>query len=410
MGDGERRQGTGGAVIVRRGQQRAARELLADLTLFATTAKGLEELLAAELTALGAARVHQLPGGVQFCGDQALVGRANLWLRTANRVLLRLAAFPCTTPDDLYRGVQQVSWADWLTPDMTLAVSCTLKDSQITHSGYAALKAKDAIVDAMRAHYGARSSVNPRDPDLPVQLYINRNHCTLYLDTSGVPLDHRGYRLERGEAPLREHLAAALVLLSGWQGEVPLYDPFCGAGTILAEAAMIATNRAPGLLRDSFAFQRWPMHSVPLWRDERAAAEAAQRPLSTAIMGSDQSAAVLKHARANLERAGITSGVGCSVRSFSDFTPDQGPGVIICNPPYGERMGDEAALVQLYRQLGDVLKQRCGGSRAFVLTRQGMLAKEVGLRPTRRYVLWNGPIECRLLHFDLYSGQRGENP
>jgi len=395
---------------VRRREKTVAPEMAPDMSFFATTAKGLEELLAAELTGLGAARVHRLPGGVQFTGDQAMLCRANLWLRTANRVLLRLAAFPCATPADLYQGVKQVAWSDWLTPNMTLAVSCTLKDSQMTHSGYAALKAKDAIVDSMRDHYGERSSVNPRDPDLPVQLYINRNHCTLYLDTSGVPLDRRGYRLERGEAPLREHLAAALVLLSGWQGEVPLYDPFCGAGTILVEAALIAANRAPGLLRESFAFQRWPAYASEVWEAERTAAEGAQRPLATAIMGSDLAAATLKHARANLERAGITSGVACTVRSFSDFTPDQGPGVIICNPPYGARMGDEAELVQVYRQLGDVLKQRCGGSRAFVLTRQGMLAKEVGLRPTRRHVLWNGPIECRLLHFDLYSGPGGEIP
>ena len=402
MSGAESQQQARGQVIVRRRNSASGQFGMAELTMFATTAKGLEDVLAAEIAGLGAARVHRMPGGVQFVGDQALLCRANLWLRTANRVLVRLAAFPCVTPDDLYQGVKAFPWQEWLKPSMTLAVSCTLKDSQLTHSGFAALKAKDAIVDLLREHYGERSSVDTRNPDLPVQLYIKQNHCTLYLDSSGIPLDRRGYRLERGEAPLREHLAAGLVLLSGWQGEVPLYDPFCGSGTILVEAALIAANKAPGLLRDKFAFQRWLGFSPTIWQSERLAAEAAQKQIGVAIMGSDLSAAALRSARANLARAGIVAGVACSERSFSDFSPDQGPGVIICNPPYGARMGDEAELVPVYRQLGDVLKQKCGGSQAFVLTRQGVLAKEVGLRPTRRLVLWNGPIECRLLHFVLY--------
>lgn len=391
-----------GQVIVRRRARETHREGLGHAEMFATTAKGLEEVLAAELLGLGAANVQQVAGGVSFAGDLALLCRANLWLRTANRVLLRLADFPCTTPEELYQGVKAISWHEWLTPRLTLAVSCALKDSALTHSGYVALKAKDAIVDAMRAHFGERSSVDTRNPDVPIQLYIKRNHCTVYLDTSGDPLDRRGYRLDRGEAPLREHLAAGLLLISGWQGDVPLYDPFCGSGTILVEAALIAANRAPGLLRERFAFLRWPGFPEATWRHERQAAEAAQRPIGTAIMGSDQSATTLANARANLERAGITSGVACSKRAFTDFSPDQGAGVIVCNPPYGARMGDEAELVTLYRQLGDVMKQRCSGCRAFILTRQGVLAKEVGLRPARRHVIWNGPIECRLLHFDLY--------
>lgn len=392
----------GQVIVRRRGLKPVHKADITDAVMFATTAKGLEEVLAAELQGLGAAKIHQMPGGVRFVGDLALLCRANLWLRTANRVLLRLADFPCATPDELYQGVKAVAWQEWLNPQMTLAVSCSLRDSQMTHSGFAALKAKDAVVDALREHYGERSSVDVRNPDLPIQLYINRNHCTLYLDSSGDPLDRRGYRLARGEAPLREHLAAGLILLSGWQGDVPLYDPFCGAGTILVEAAMIAANMAPGLLRERFAFQRWLGYDAAIWQAERQAAEAARQPLRAAIMGSDLAIGALKNARGNLERAGIETGVACNERAFTSFTPDQGPGVIICNPPYGARMGDEAELVGLYRQLGDLLKQQCGGCKAFVLTRQGLLAKEVGLRPTRRYPLWNGPIECRLLHFDLY--------
>ncbi len=225
------------------------------MDFFATTAKGIEEVLADELTVLGIAVAAVEAGGVRFTGDMNDCYRANLWLRTASRVLMPLAGFPCDTPQALYDGVRAISWYDLITPEMTLAVDCNLRDSAMTHSGFVALKTKDAIVDAIRDRFGSRPDVDTRDPDLRVNVHLVKNRCTVSLDTSGIPLDRRGYRLERNEAPLRETLAAALIMLSGWDGTVPLADPMCGSGTIPIEAALKAACRAPGILRAGFRLQ-----------------------------------------------------------------------------------------------------------------------------------------------------------
>jgi putative N6-adenine-specific DNA methylase len=373
------------------------------MNFFATTAKGIEDVLAAELTALGIAVTAVETGGARFTGGMDVCYRANLWLRTASRVLMTLAEFPCDTPKSLYEGVREISWHDTLTPEMTMAVDCNLRDSAMTHSGFVALKTKDAIVDAIRDRCGKRPNVDTRDPDLRVNVHLVKNRCTVSLDTSGTPLDRRGYRLERNEAPLRETLAAALVMLSGWDGTIPFADPMCGSGTIPIEAALNATRRASGLLRSGFGFRRWPGFDPILWlRIVEEARALAKDSLPIQIIGCDRSARALSVARQNSERAGIEAMITLAQRELSDFAPPVGPGILLFNPPYGKRLGEEEELKPLYRQIGDVMKQRCTGYTAYIFTGSADLAKCVGLRASRRIVLFNGPIECRLLKYELY--------
>lgn len=375
---------------------------MTNLTFFATTAKGVEDLLAAELTALGMSGVTVERGGVRFSGDMADGWRANLWLRTASRVLMPVAEFPCASPEELYAGVRTVPWHNWLTPDMTLAVDCSLRDSAMTHSGFVALKTKDAIVDAIRDRAGRRPNVDTRDPDLRVNVHLAKNVCTVSLDTSGTPLDRRGYRLERTEAPLRETLATALVMLTGWDGSVPLVDPMCGSGTILIEGAMLAARRAPGLNRH-FGFQRWSGFEGKKW--EGLLIEARQQALDmlpARLWGCDVDSKALSTSRYNAERAGVANLLSFSRADIRDFTPPGPAGVLICNPPYGERLGEVERLKGLYREIGDMLKQRCKGWTAWIFTGNSELAKSVGLKASRRIVLFNGPIECRLLKYEMY--------
>jgi putative N6-adenine-specific DNA methylase len=373
------------------------------MEFFATTGKGIEDVLAEELRELGIAVSAVESGGVRFTGDLASGWRANLWLRTANRVLMPLAVFPCESPQELYDGVRTIPWSHYLTPEMTLAVDCSLRESAITHSGFVALKTKDAIVDEIRDRFGSRPNVDTRDPALRVNVHLVKNRCTVSLDSSGTPLDRRGYRLERTEAPLRETLAAALVALSGWDGTVPLADPMCGSGTILIEAALKAGRRAPGLFRSGFGFQRWPSFDPSLWaRLVDEAREQALPSLPVAMVGCDRSAPALAIARQNARQAGVEGLLKLAQRDVADFTPPPGPGVLIFNPPYGQRLGEEETLKPLYRLIGDIMKQRCTGYTAYLLTGSQELSKCVGLRASRRFVLFNGPIECRLLKYDLY--------
>lgn len=371
--------------------------------LFATCAKGVEEVLLKEIERLGIQGVRLEKGGVRFSGTVAEIYRANLWLRTASRILVPLASFPCDSPEALYEGVRAISWEKHLTPDLTLAVDSTLRDSKLTHSGFVALKTKDAIVDDIRDRTGRRPNVDPKDPDVRINVHLVKNHCTVSLDASGAPLDRRGYRLDRTEAPLRETLAAAVVELTGWDGTVPLVDPMCGSGTIVIEAAMKAANIAPGLSREEFGFQRWPGFDRPLWN--RLVTEARRQvrdTLPALIRGSDLSFKAVEIARKNAERAGISHLVSFNKYDVRNLPLPDPPGVLICNPPYGERLDEEEALKPFYKELGDVLKQHCRGYTAWLLVGSKELAKHVGLKASRRIPLFNGPIECRLLKYELY--------
>ncbi len=370
---------------------------------FATTAKGIEAVLAGELDKLGFEGISIEKGGVRFSGDQVTCYRANLWLRTAQRILVPLAEFHCDSPQHLYDGVRSVDWRRYLNPDMTLAVDCNVRDSSITHSGFAALKTKDAVVDAIREHYGRRPNVNTRDPDLRVNVHIARNHCAVSLDSSGQSLDKRGYRLDAENAPIRETLAAALIELSGWDGTVPLVDPMCGSGTIPIEAALKATNRAPGLKRAMYGFQRWPSFNGKVWNQLlQEAEEKASQEISSSISGFDISRAAIDKARKNACRAGVEKFVVFTKGDMLEMSPPTGPGIILFNPPYGVRLGETEPLKILYKGIGDALKRHCRGYTAYVFCGNPDLAKWIGLKAARRTVLFNGPIECRLLKFELY--------
>lgn len=369
---------------------------------FAAVPRGVEELTAAELEALGIEGVAVNKGGVAFNADRAALYRANLWLRTASRVLVQLAVFPCSSPEELYAGVFAINWTELILPTMTLAVDCNLRDSVMTHSKYVALKTKDAVVDRIREACGSRPSIDTAAPDVRINVHLSRNVCTISLDSSGEPLDRRGYRLERNDAPVRETLAAAIVALTGWDGSIPLADPMCGSGTIPIEAALLAGRVAPGLQR-SFGFERWLDFDAALWRRLLREAEEGVRKLPLGLIsGYDLDSRALGVATRNAAKAGFTGQLHFFHAELEAFHPEGDTGVVIINPPYGKRLGEDDDLRELYCRIGDILKQRCRGWTGYVLTGNMELAKYIGLKAARRYVLFNGPIECRLLKYDLY--------
>lgn len=373
------------------------------MKFFITSAKGLEELVADELSCLGITGAKIERGGVSFEGPIENGYRACLWLRTASRVLLVLAEFPCSSPEELYAGVKGIEWHRYLNPEMTMAVDSVLRDSAMTHSGFIALKSKDAIVDAVRDKFGRRPNVDTKSPDLRINVHLVKNRCTVSLDMAGEPLDRRGYRLDRNKAPLRENMAAALVAFSGWAGETPLYDPMCGSGTIVIEAALKASNAAPGLLRERFGFQGWPGHDPAVWRSMLTEAkDLRKRELGVRLKGSDRSPGTIEMAKQNASRAGVGRIASFQAADISTFEPSSSPAMIIFNPPYGDRMGELEELASLYRTFGDVLKKRCAGSTAYILCGNSELVRHIGLKATRRIPVWNGPIECRLLKYEMY--------
>jgi putative N6-adenine-specific DNA methylase len=370
---------------------------------FATCARGLEPVLAGELRDLGAADVEPGRGGVHFRGDRALLYRANLWLRTAVRVLWPVLEAHIESPEELYDAVRGVDWSQYLTPEHTLAVDCNVRDSHLTHSRYAALKTKDAICDQFVERLGRRPSVDVDEPMVGLNLHVYRDEAVLSLESSGESLHKRGYRPIQTKAPLNEALAAGLVLLSGWRPETAFADPLCGSGTLPIEAAWIALRRPPGLTRRRFGFQGWMDFDVALWaalRDE--ARRGVGKRLAAPVVGSDVRGDAVAFSVSNARAAGIGHLVRFEVKDVRDFRPPDGPpGTILCNPPYGERIGEEKELKGLYRDLGQVLRERCGGWTACVFTGNPRLAAAIGLEPAEQVPLFNGKIPCRLLKYSL---------
>jgi putative N6-adenine-specific DNA methylase len=372
-------------------------------SFFATCARGIEPVLAGELRELGAEGVEAGRGGVAFHGDRVLLYRANLWLRTAIRVLQPILEVEVGSPDELYEAVRGVDWTQYMTPDHTLAVDCNVRDSHITHSKFAALRTKDAICDQFFERFGRRPSVDVQEPMIGLNLHIYRDLAVLSLESSGESLHKRGYRPILTKAPLNEALAAALIFLSGWDRNTPFVDPMCGSGTLPIEASWIALNRPPGLTRKRFGFQGWLDFDIGVWtalRDE--ARRAVRKQLSVPIVGSDSRGDVVAASIDNARAAGVGHLVRFHRRDIRSFEPPQGPpGTILFNPPYGERIGEEKELRPLYKAVGEVFRQRCAGWRVFMFSGNPRLAQEIGIEPAQQTPLFNGKIRCALLRFDV---------
>ena len=365
---------------------------------FATCAPGVEALLDRELRDLRLARVERQVGGARFEGTLRDAWVANLGLRTAVRVLLRLTRFPAGDSDALYAGARGVDWSRWLRRGGTLAVAAHTSGSALDHSRFVEQRVKDAVADQLREAWGERPSVEREDPDLRIHAHVASDRCTLLVDTTGEPLHKRGWRRYQGRAPLAETLAAAVVMLSGWDRRSPLLDPFCGSGTILVEAACLAAGIAPGGFRERFAFERLPGHDAAAWSEVRSRARAAgELPRKLVLAGSDRDPAALEGARENLRAAGFGARVPLEVAGALDLAPRKGwNGWIVTNPPYGERVGTKREAAELLRGFGRVLRERCQGFHVAVLCGDRDQARALALPEAGMQRLWNGPIECFL--------------
>jgi len=378
---------------------------------FAVCPGGLEAALADELDALGAREVREEGGGVAFNGTRELGYAVNLHSRIASRVLWQVGRRGYTTEQHLYDATQEVRWQDLMSAQQTLRVDVTASRSPLKSLEFAMLRIKDGIVDRLRTLSGARPSIDRQDPDVRVFAYLDQRTVTLYIDLSGEPLFKRGWRADKGEAPLKENLAAGLLALAGWTPEVPLLDPFCGSGTIVIEAATIATRRAPGLNRP-FAFERLANFDRAAWRRLKDRALAAVDDTATAqIVGSDISTRVIEQARANARLAGLDAFLGdgrlrleaCDARTVE---PPAEHGMIISNPPYGEQSAPRSSTVpKMMGEVGDRLKAAFPGWHAWFLTSDRQLPRQMRLSETRKPVLYNGALECRFFRFELVGGR-----
>ena len=378
---------------------------------FAVCPGGLEAALADELDALGAREVREEGGGVAFNGTRELGYAVNLHSRIASRVLWQVGRRGYTTEQHLYDATQEVRWQDLMSAQQTLRVDVTASRSPLKSLEFAMLRIKDGIVDRLRTLSGARPSIDRQDPDVRVFAYLDQRTVTLYIDLSGEPLFKRGWRADKGEAPLKENLAAGLLALAGWTPEVPLLDPFCGSGTIVIEAATIATRRAPGLNRP-FAFERLANFDRAAWRRLKDRAMAAVDDTATAlIVGSDISTRVIEQARVNAKLAGLDALLGdgrlrlegCDARTVE---PPAEHGMIISNPPYGEQSAPRSSTVpKMMGEVGDRLKAAFPGWHAWFLTSDRQLPSQMRLSETRKPVLYNGALECRFFRFELVGGR-----
>lgn len=369
-----------------------------NLSYFVTCARGLEPVLSRELEDLGAAQVTIGLGGVACQGDRRLLYLANLHLRTAIRVLVPVLQAPVDSPEALYDAVRGVDWCRYLTPDHTLAVDANVRDSNITHSHYAALKVKDAICDWFVARRGRRPNVDTTNPLVKLNVHLSNNNLVLSLDSSGASLHKRGYRPVQVKAPLNEALAAGLVQLSGWEPTQALIDPMCGSGTLAIEACWHAVRRPPGLTRRHFGFMGWPDFDIKLWTALRD--EARRQVLSwlpSPIEGCDIRSDAVRWAGINARAAGIGHLLRFNRADACVLTPPRvsQPGWLMCNPPYGQRLGEQRQVHHLYRRWGENLRQHWAGWQVWVLSTDPLLPQRLALQPFQSLALWNGRLACR---------------
>ncbi|MGE5027331.1 MAG: THUMP domain-containing class I SAM-dependent RNA methyltransferase [Betaproteobacteria bacterium] len=371
---------------------------------FAPCPRGLEAPLAAELEGLGATAIDPTDGGVGFAGDLSLCYRANLHSRIASRILWKLGEQFYRSEEDIYRAALALPWPEWFDVERTFRVKVSAIKCPLRSLDFVTLRIKDAICDKFRAAAGERPSIDTAAPDMRVYAFLTAERATLYLDTSGEALFKRGYRKEQGEAPLRENLAAGILHLAGWQPGTPLLDPMCGSGTFLIEAAQMALNIAPGAER-WFAFEQMNNFDSAAWDAiyrEAAAAELPKAPLP--IYGSDVSSTVLMAARANLAAAGLEEVVTLKQVNMLDISAPAPAGVLVTNPPYAVRIGEQEEMARLYPRIGDLLKQKFGGWRACFFSADMRLAKLIRLSVSRRIPLYNGALDCRLFVYEMVAG------
>jgi putative N6-adenine-specific DNA methylase len=371
---------------------------------FCPCPRGLEEVLERELLALGAQACERTDGGVGARGPFELCYRLNLGSRIASRVLWRVARAPYRNEADVYAAVHALDWPSHFPPERTIRVNVAATGAPLRSLEFITLRIKDAVCDRFRADTGRRPTVDTANPDVRIHAYFDAASVSVYLDTSGEPLFKRGLRAAGGEAPLRENLAAGILQLAQWVPQLPLLDPMCGGGTFLVEAAQVALNRAPGSRR-AFGFEKLNACQPARWKTLLEEARAAERvPGKLRIYGSDLYGEALKLARENLAHAGLEQSVMLKQANVLEMPPPDSAGVLVTNPPYGVRLGEQEALARLYPKLGDALKARYAGWRACIFTADLRLPKLIGLKPSHRIPLFNGALECRLYVFEMVAG------
>lgn len=373
--------------------------------MVAKTLFGFEEILAKELAQLGAQKIEQGTRMVSFYGDKGFMYKANLALRTALKILKPIYHFRAFNEQSLYRGIQGIDWSKYLSAHQSFVVDVTLHSEHFNHSQFVALKTKDAIVDQFREKFGKRPNIDKDFPDLRINVHIDRDQCSVSLDSSGDSLHHRGYKTATNIAPINEVLAAGMLLLSGWDGQGDFIDPMCGSGTILAEAAMIACNIPANINRKEFAFERWNDWDNALFDQIMDSLMKKVKEFHYTITGYDKAPSAVMKAKDNIRNANLDEYVKISERNFFDTEKEtRGPLHMVFNPPYGERLDIE--MERFYREIGDTLKQSYPGTNAWFITANLEALKFVGLKPSRKIKLFNGKLEARLVKYEMYEGSK----
>ena len=377
-----------------------------EFEMIAKTFMGLEPVLANELTQLGAKNVQVGRRMVSFTGDKEMMYRANFQLHTAIRILKPIKHFKALSADDVYEGVKDIDWTEYLALDKTFAVDSVVFSEEFRHSKFVAYKVKDAIVDQFREKTGNRPNISVSNPDMRLHIHIAEDQCTLCLDSSGESLHRRGYRQESVEAPLNEVLAAGMILMTGWRGETDFIDPMCGSGTLLIEAALIARNMAPGLFRKEFAFEKWPDFDPDLF-DEIYNDDSNEREFTHHIYGYDVDIKAVNTARLNVKAAGLTSDITIDEQDFKNFTQPKEKSIMVTNPPYGERIST-SDLLGTYKMIGERLKHQFTGNEAWVLSYREECFTQIGLKPSIKIPLFNGSLECEFRKYQMFDGKMSD--
>ncbi len=376
-----------------------------EFRMIAKTMYGLEDVLAGELEKLGAKNIEKLCRAVGFDGDMVTLYRANYCCRTALSILKPIASFTANNEHELYDNVYKIKWEKYINPDGTLFIDNSVNSRIFNHSLYASQKTKDAICDRLRKMFNKRPSVRREDADLRLNLHIHDNQVTISLDSSGDSLHKRNYRANNGQAPLNEVTAAGLIQLSGWQRDCNFFDPMCGSGTLLIEAAMFAYNIPAQYYRKKFAFKKWGDYSAPLWKKVKAEADGMICDFDYKIWGSDISGNAIREARENIEYAKLHKDIELFRNAIEEQEPPEGKTLVITNPPYGERI-EVDDIFALYERIGTAFKTKYEGNVAWVISSDLSALKKIGLKPDKRITIYNSNLECRFCRYELYKGSR----